>query len=82
MVICGNEDEKKNTESLLGSMGFKQLQFAIVQQFEIIPKSDLVIFSNKNATLPEQIIIEYLENSHEEENFIFFGGRLNLDTQK
>jgi hypothetical protein len=81
LVLCGNDAEKTAAEQLLKAMGFRHVQFLTSTNTENLPAADLIIFSNRNETLPEPLIIEYLEQSGRDDNFIFYGKRLSVDPQ-
>jgi hypothetical protein len=81
LVVCGNDAEKATSEQLLKAMGFRHLQFLTSANVEDLPGADLIIFSNRNEALPEPVIVDYLQRSGNDDNFIFYGKRLNVDPQ-
>lgn len=82
LVLSGNDAEKDASEQLLTGMGFRNLQFVTTTEVENLPKADLVIFSNRNEALAESIMLDYLERSGDNDSFIFYGKRLNIDPQR
>lgn len=79
LVLAGNDEEKNKVKTLLKAMGFDHIQIEVIQQFGNIPQSDLVIFSNTNKALSDDVISEFIKNSGDDDDFIFFGDRLVLD---
>lgn len=79
LVLAGNEEEKTNTTKMLKGMGFKHVQSKTVTSLIELEEADLIVISNSNMSLPEELILQFLENSTENDHYIFFGKKLSVD---
>ncbi|GAA4310375.1 MULTISPECIES: NARF domain-containing protein [Hymenobacteraceae] len=77
-VVSGSEEETEIMRSLLQRMGFKKVECATVEVYIPFPTSDLLIFCNFKKGLSAEMIINYLEDSNQDDVFVYYGGRIDL----
>lgn len=82
LLLSHDQEEQDATLPLLKGMGFKNIECKIVVSDEALPKSDLVLFSNKKETFPETLILALMESTEDDDSLVYYGKRLNIDFQK
>lgn len=78
-LICGEKDEEEQAVKLLKSMHFKKLEATTAKFYAKLPDADLYVFCNQSGKLHEELILEFLQKSSEDDTFVYFGNRLNYD---
>ncbi|MFN8415755.1 MAG: NARF domain-containing protein [Cytophagaceae bacterium] len=84
LIIAGSEKEKEQTYDLLKKWGFNLINSVVVNKYQDVPKSDLIVFSCNDRTLPHNLILDFMKKDSEECSFIFYSnvGRLNVETDE
>ena len=82
VVICGEQEDEEPAIKLLKSMHFKKTEVMTAKFYAKLPDADLYIFCNQSGKIHEELALEFLEKSSEDDTFIYFGSnRLNYDAK-
>lgn len=84
LIIAGSEKEKDQTSDLLKGLGFNLINSVVVNKFQDTPKSDLIIFSCNDRTIPHNLILDFMKNDSAETNFIFYSNvdRIKIESEE
>lgn len=79
-VIAGSDEELSFALKLLKDMKFAKVDGEVFRYYKDLPTTDLIVLSNRDRLLPDELIIEFMSNGQENDNYIYFGGgRLPID---
>lgn len=81
-VVSGSDEETNMMKNQLERMGFQKFECTTISSPIPFPNSDLLIFCNIKNNLQIPTIVSYMEQSEEDEVFIYYGGRLMLPEGK
>ena len=81
LLLGSSEKECDSATKLLKSMQFDHVSCKAVKYYEKLPENDLVVFCNMNNSTHQELVVEFIEKGDSDDVFIYYGGRLNLDSK-
>jgi hypothetical protein len=81
-VVSGSDADLGQVLKLFGDMKFSKVNGRVFRYYEKPPSSDLIIFSARDGSLPDELVREFLEKGDDNESYVHYSsGRLDYDSK-